>query len=321
MKLTTIISSESPVPAAVYSSGRIVDLSAASKAGLIEGPVISDIIEILYLDGETAPQVRKFVDRLASGEQALLDRLAELGALHDESAVTYGPLLQPRLIFCGAMGYREHMDEMDTEAPQNPTGFIKSAAAIIAHNEPLLLPPQDPDMMDYECEFSCVIGRSFHNASPEEAMACVAGYTMANDLGSRTHVPEWLAALKGTDPMAAFHLNALVMFGKQFPGCSPLGPVIVTADEAGDPNDVTVETRLNGEVMQSAHTSDLIFTPGKSLSYFSKWFRFQPGDIVTTGSPSGVGIAQSPPRFLRAGDVVEVSASNIGTLRTPVVAS
>lgn len=320
MKLTTIVSAQGPVPAALYSDDRLVDLSAASRAGVIDGPAISDIIEVLDLDGEAGTRVRRFVDRLAAGEPALLDRLAELGALHDESGVTYGPLLQPRLIFCGSMGYKEHMREMNTEPPKNPTGFIKSAAAVIAHNEPLHLPARDPDMMDYECEFSCVIGRTFHNASPEEAMSCVAGYTMANDLGSRTHVPEWLASLKGNDPMAAFHLNALVTFGKQFPGCCPLGPVIVTADAFGDPNDVTVETRLNGEVMQSAHTSDLIFPLAQSLSYFSRWFRFQPGDIVTTGSPSGVGIAQTPPRFLRPGDVVDVSASKVGALRTPVVA-
>jgi len=321
MKLTTIAGAGGPVPAALLSNGSLVDLAIASAKGLTQGPPISDVAEILDLDGGLDVQVRRLVDRLEGGEDGLLDRLSDLGALHDNANATYAPLLHPRLIFCGSMGYREHMEEMDTALPQNPTGFIKSVGALAAHKAPLRLPSQDPDMMDYECEFSCVIGRAFHNVEPEEAIRCVAGYTMANDLGSRTHVPAWMDALKGNDPMASFHLNTLVMFDKQFPGCCPVGPVVVTADAFGDPNDVTVETRLNGEVMQSAHTSDLIFSLAYSLSYFSRWFRFQPGDIVTTGSPSGVGIAQNPPRFLRPGDVVEVSARDIGTLTTPVIGS
>jgi 2-keto-4-pentenoate hydratase/2-oxohepta-3-ene-1,7-dioic acid hydratase in catechol pathway len=318
MKLTTIIGKRGPVPAALLSDGTLADLALASAAGLIGDAPLRELADILDLDGELSGPVRRLVDRLEAQDASLLDHMTDLSALQDESDATYAPLLRPGLILAGGMAYKEHMQEMGVGLPSAPTAFLKSPGALNAHRQPLILPESDPGMVDFECEFSCVIGRTFHNVSPEEALQHVAGYTMANDVSSRTQAPAWLSSMKGNDPMECLRLYTLSMFDKQLPGFCPLGPVVVTADSFGDPDDVTIETRLNGEVMQSAHSSDLIFTLAYSLSYFSRWFRFQPGDVLTTGSPSGVGFARTPPRFLRDGDIIEVSARDIGILSNPV---
>lgn len=321
MKLTTILRDNSESPAALLHNGSVLDLACAARAGILEGPPLVDIGQLLQLDSELFSAARNMVGCLEAGASLLEERLAEAGAFLEEESVVYSALLKPRLILASGMGYREHMKEMGVASPSAPTAFLKSPGALNAHRQPLRLPPQDADMVDFECEFACVIGRPFHNVSPEEALKHVAGYTMVNDVSSRRHTQAWLASMGGTDPMECMRLQALSVFDKQLPGFCPIGPVIVTADEFGDPNEVTVETRLNGELMQRGHASDLYFPLAYSLSFFSRWFRFQPGDVVTTGSPSGVGFARNPQRFLKNGDVIEVAARNIGTLRNPVVAS
>jgi acylpyruvate hydrolase len=152
-----------------------------------------------------------------------------------------------------------------------------------------------------------------------DALSYIAGVTMLNDVSSRVVVPEFVSAMKGTDPMACLRYNNINIFEKQHPTFCPIGPVIETLDSYGDPNEFSVETRLNGEVMQSAHSNDLVFTLSQTLSFFSQWFRLMPGDVVTTGSPAGVGFAHNPPRLMKEGDVVEVSGSKVGVLRNRVV--
>ena len=128
-----------------------------------------------------------------------------------------------------------------------------------------------------------------------------------------------LEAIKNDDPLESARTYLMRIFDKQLPGTCPLGPVVVTADDFGDPGDVSVETRLNGEVMQSAHASDLVFPLAYTLSYFSRWFRFEPGDVLTTGSPPGFGYSRDPQRFLRPGDLIEVSSPQVGKLSNPVI--
>jgi acylpyruvate hydrolase len=320
MKLTMIEGKSSAVPAALLSDGTLMDLAAASSAGLLSGRSVRSVTEILDLENGMLATVRGLVERAEAGTGSLRDQLLSLDALHEERSAIYAPLLRPRMILSCGMAYREHMAEMGVAPPTAPTAFLKSVNAINPHRRPLVLPARDPDMADFECEFSCVIGRAFHDISPAEALAYVAGFTMVNDVGSRTQVPAWLKSMSGGSPLECVKLYALTMLDKQYPSFCPLGPVVVTSDEFGDPNDVTVETRLNGELMQSAHSSDLIFPLAYSLSYFSRWYRFEPGDVLTTGSPSGVGFARNPQRFLRPDDVIEVSGSRVGKLLNPVVA-
>ena len=172
-------------------------------------------------------------------------------------------------------------------------------------------------MVDWEAEFSLVIGRTCFDVSPDEALDYVAGYTLINDVSARDRVADFLGAT-GVHAMKGFIIGSEMVLGKQFPSFCPMGPCIVTKDELADPGNVDLTTTVNGEVMQSANTRDLIHSVSVTLSYFSQWYRFQPGDILTTGSPSGIGYAQNPQRFLRAGDVVEVRVPQIGAMRNVV---
>ena len=321
MKLSMIKSKGRSVPAALLSSGNFVDLAAASDAGLLGSAPVRLVEDILDLDGPLADPARRLVDRLEIGEAGLLDQLNAAGALQDAATAEYDQILRPRLIMCSGMAFKEHNKEMDVNMPAEPIGFLKSPTAITAHNKPILLPPKDPGMVDFECEFSLVIGRPMYKVSEDEALSYLGGVTMVNDVGSRVVVPEFVGAMRGDDPMACLRYNNINIHEKQHPTFCPMGPVVETIDSYGDPNDFTVETRLNGEVMQSAHSDDLVFPLARTLSFFSQWYRFLPGDVVTTGSPSGVGFARNPPRLLKVGDVVEVSGSKIGTLRNTVAAS
>ena len=172
-------------------------------------------------------------------------------------------------------------------------------------------------MIDFEGEFCFVFGRVCHDVSADEAMDHVAGYTIANDVSARDWVPEFFGADGKFDAIHAWERNIM---GKQLPSFTPCGPVMTTADEIADPHDLQVTTRLNGEVMQSTKTDDLIFKLPEMISYFSKWYYFRPGDIVTTGSPAGVGFGRDPKVFMKPGDVVEVEIEGVGTLSNPLVA-
>jgi len=320
MKLTTFTLDGHSVPAALLTSGRLVNLVTAAKANLLGQAPLRELEDILYLDGPLAEPTRRLVDRLEAGETVLLDQLNTMGGLHDSKSAVYAPILRPRLIVSCGMSYKEHNQEMKVSMPKDPISFMKTPTAICAHNEAIVLPPNDPGMVDYECEFSVVIGRMMHNVTPEEALSHIAGFTMINDVGSRVAVTAWMASIKGDDPMECVRLNNANVLEKQHPTFCPMGPVIETADSFGDPNEFSVQTKLNGEVVQSADSSDLIFPIAYTLSYFSRWYRFMPGDVLTTGSPSGVGFARIPPRMLQVGDVVEVSSPKLGTLSNPVVA-
>jgi len=227
------------------------------------------------------------------------------------------PIPDPSIVLSTGTAYRAHLAEMKVGAPQAPGGFLKNAAAIIGAGTPIVLPPQAPGMVDYEGEFSCIIGRACHNVTADEAMKFVAGYTIVNDVSARDWVPGFLGA-KGS-PMEVSRAAGLNILGKQFPTFCPIGPALVTADEIPDPHDLQLTTRLNGKVMQSAHTGDLIFRLAETIAYFSRWYRFSPGDVITTGSPDGVGYARNPQVFMKHGDVVEVEVSRVGILRNPVM--
>jgi 2-keto-4-pentenoate hydratase/2-oxohepta-3-ene-1,7-dioic acid hydratase in catechol pathway len=227
------------------------------------------------------------------------------------------PVPDPQIVLSTGTAYRAHLAEMKVGAPKEPGGFLKNAAAIIGTGSPIVLPPQAPGMVDYEGEFSCVIGRACHNVTADEAMAFVAGYTIVNDVSARDWVPGFLGA-KGS-PMEVSRAAGLNILGKQFPTFCPIGPALVTAEEIPDPHDLQLTTRLNGKVMQSAHTGDLIFRLAETIAYFSRWYRFSPGDVITTGSPDGVGYARKPQVFMKHGDVVEVEVSRVGILRNPVM--
>lgn len=320
MKLTSIAINGRRTPAALLSSGTFANLAVASQAGLLGDGPLHDLADIIDLDGPLLDPTRRLVDALESGDRQVMDQLKAAGGLVAGSDAVYAPMLRPGLLYACGMAYRKHMEEMNVAIPKQPAGFMKSPNAIVAHGEAIVLPASEPDMIDYECELACVIGRSFYNASPEEVMDCIVGYTMHNDVGSRGNVTNWLASMGGDNAGLAVGLYVANTLDKQHPSFAPIGPVIETADTFGDPMDFVIESRLNGELVQTGESSDLIFPIAESLSFFSRWFKFNPGDVYSTGSPAGVGFAKEPPRMLQAGDVIEVSCSKIGALSNPVVA-
>ena len=234
-----------------------------------------------------------------------------------EKVKLLAPIPDPGLVLSVGMNYHEHLKEMKTPVPEKPAAFTKSVASIIGSGEAIKLPPRNAKMVDWEGEFSVVIGRPCHRVKASQALDYVAGYTLVNDVSARDWVAPIFQAQGVMGPIHAWEHNLL---GKMFPTFCPMGPCMVTKDEIADPGKVRIETRLNGSVMQSASTDDLVFGVPQLIEYYSQYYLFKPGDVITTGSPSGVGYGRNPRVFMKAGDVVEVEVKEIGVLRNPVEA-
>jgi 2-keto-4-pentenoate hydratase/2-oxohepta-3-ene-1,7-dioic acid hydratase in catechol pathway len=213
------------------------------------------------------------------------------------------PIPRPPKIICIGLNYRDHAIESNLPIPETPTVFSKYSTSVIGHKDPIVL-PRNSTQPDYEAEFAVVIGKGGRYIREEDWRAHVFGYTILNDVSARDFqmaTSQW-------------------MIGKTFDTFAPIGPVIVTADEIEDPHNVNISLTLNGETMQSSNTRNLIFGVPKLIAYLSSVFTLEPGDIISTGTPAGVGFARKPPRFLAPGDEVTVHVQGIGELINPVVA-
>ena len=303
----------------VIAANDILDLRACAAvipaAQLVPGSV-RGILE----GGDAAMNLaRSLLDQAMGGKQSVREALRASGALvRRKDAKLAAPIPDPNMILSGGMNYHEHLKEMNTPVPDKPVAFVKSQAAIIGPGESIVLPRGHAKMVDWEGEFSAVIGRPCHKVRAREALKYVAGYTIINDVSAR----DWVAPIfKSTGIMGPIHAWEHNLLGKQFPTFCPLGPALVTKDEIRNPDKLKLTTRLNGRVMQSANTDDLVFSVAKLIEYYSQFYLFRPGDIITTGSPSGVGYGRNPKVFMKAGDVVAVTVKEIGTLSNPVVAA
>jgi 2-keto-4-pentenoate hydratase/2-oxohepta-3-ene-1,7-dioic acid hydratase in catechol pathway len=207
----------------------------------------------------------------------------------------------PRKIVCVGLNYRDHAAEGGRDAPLEPLLFAKLPTALIGPGEPIVLPPED-DHVDSEAELAVVIGRAGRRIAREAALDHVAGYTVANDVSART--------LQRTDGQ---WLRA-----KSFDTFCPLLPVLVGVDELGDASGLRVMQRLSGETLQDASTDDFLFDVPTVIAHASAAFTLEPGDVILTGTPSGVGVYRDPPIAMRPGDLVEVEVERIGVLANPV---
>lgn len=313
MKLVTVDDGGAGRVAALLASGDVVHLARAAASGTLECWVPADMRGLLGAGEPGLDLLRRLVARVEAMSPKEQDALRQRGAIQPVShARLLPPIPEPRLIIGGNRNYRSHLAEMSgSPEPDRPTGFVKVAASVSGPGDTILLPPQAPSMVDWEGELGCVIGRDCHNVGPDEAATCIAGYTIINDLSARDWVGD---VFRATEPWSARQTWEVNIMGKQFPGFTAIGPVLVTSDEIGEAPRLKLETRVNGEIVQHDHTDNVIFGFAESLAYFSKWYKFQPGDILTTGTPAGVGAGRKPPRYIRPGDVVEVEVSGIGIL-------
>jgi len=312
---------------------KLVTVAGGGGAGVVIGDDIlnlagcRDVVERARLvpttvrgileDGDSALDlIERIIDEIGAS-RSVAERLRQAGALSERSGVRLAaPITNPGLILSCGLNYHEHLREMNTPVPAAPTAFTKNAAQIIGPDAAIVLPDSHPDMVDWEGEFCVVIGRPCYNVTADDALDYVAGYTLVNDVSARDWVAPVFAATGIMGPILAWEQNLL---GKQFPTFCPMGPVLATRDEIADPDDVELATVLNGTIVQSANTSDLVFNAVHLIAHYSQFYRFQPGDIITTGSPSGVGYGRDPKVFMRAGDRIEVRASGIGVLSNSVV--
>jgi 2-keto-4-pentenoate hydratase/2-oxohepta-3-ene-1,7-dioic acid hydratase in catechol pathway len=283
------------------------------RAGVING---EDIVDINANDRSLPPTIKGILEANGLSRVKKIIR-SKKHRVPRRRAKLLPPISNPGLLLSVGMNYHEHLKEMKTPVPEKPAAFTKSVASIIASGQPILLPAAHPDMVDWEGEFTVVIGKAGHCIPAAKALDHVAGYTIVNDVSARN----WVAAIfSSTGIMGPIHAWEHNLLGKMMPTFCPMGPCIATRDEVPDPDDVKIVTRLNGQVMQDANTNDLVFSVVKLIEYYSQFYRFQPGDCITTGSPSGVGFGRNPKVFMKAGDTIEVEVSGIGVLSNPVKA-
>jgi 2-keto-4-pentenoate hydratase/2-oxohepta-3-ene-1,7-dioic acid hydratase in catechol pathway len=275
-----------------------------ARPGRLAGDHIVDL-------GALAPDLRTLLERRLLAEA----RTASGKSVPMTDVKLLAPIPNPGMVLSVGMNYHAHLKEMKTPVPEKPAAFTKSVASIIGPDAPIRIPAGNPDMLDWEGEFSVVIGSPCHRVKAAQALDYVAGYTIVNDVSARDWVAPIFAATGVMGPIHAWEHNLL---GKMFPTFCPMGPVLATKDELPDPGNVKLQTRLNGKVMQDASTDDLVFSVVQLIEYYSQFYLFRPGDVITTGSPSGVGYGRNPKLFMKAGDVVEVEVQGIGILRNPL---
>ncbi|MGD6749729.1 fumarylacetoacetate hydrolase family protein [Streptomyces sp. BH105] len=221
------------------------------------------------------------------------------GSCHDSAGLDYAPLVpRPSKIICVGLNYRSHILETGQEIPEYPTLFAKFAPALIGAYDDIEL-PSVVEQMDWEAELGLVVGARVRHADAEQADRAIAGFTVINDVSARDWQLRTLQWLQG----------------KTFEGTTPIGPHLVCTDPGANTAPGEISCDVSGELMQKADTDDLVFGPAQLISYISTILTLEPGDVIATGTPGGVGMARSPQRFLTDGDMVVTRVEGVGELR------
>jgi 2-keto-4-pentenoate hydratase/2-oxohepta-3-ene-1,7-dioic acid hydratase in catechol pathway len=283
MRFVTFESGGKPRPGLIAADGLVIDLSPAGFASLL------DVIE-------AGPEGRSKAEAFAASA-------GKENKYPLNSVKLLAPIPRPRKLICIGLNYRDHAAETGAEIPNVPTVFNKFATAVIGPGDDIVLPKVSKSP-DYEAEFAFVIGRGGRHIAAADWQKHMFGYTIINDVSARDYqraTTQWL-------------------MGKTFDTFAPMGPWIVTADEIADPHNLNVQLEIDGETLQNSNTRELIFKIPDLIAFLSSVFTLEPGDIVSTGTPAGVGVARKPQRFLKPGEEVTVKIAGIGELRNPVVA-
>jgi len=267
----------------MLEGGELIGLRAAG---------FDDIHSVIAGGDDARDRIRRWADRPPGG-----DRLDPLAVALD------APIPRPSKVICIGLNYRDHAIESNLPIPETPTVFCKFPTAVTGPGHPIVLPAAST-RPDYEAEMAVVIGKGGRYIPEAAWRDHVFGYTILNDVSARDFqmaTSQW-------------------MIGKTFDTFAPIGPAIVTADEIEDPHNLEISLELNGEEMQHSNTRNLIFGVPQLIAHLSSVFTLEPGDIIATGTPAGVGFARKPPRYLKPGDEVRIKVQGIGELVNPVVA-
>ncbi|RJF95578.1 fumarylacetoacetate hydrolase family protein [Noviherbaspirillum saxi] len=266
----------------------------ASWGAVVDG----SIVDLAVLTGH--PTLRSAIEAGALAEIA--DLMADAKPTHTMESVTLLPVVpDPAKIFCVGTNYHDHRIETGREVPDYPVIFARFANSQVGHQQPILCPVES-DQLDFEGEIAVIIGRRGRRVSEAEAWEYVAGYAPYCDGTIRDwqrHTHQWIP-------------------GKNFPATGSFGPWMVTRDEIEDGADLSLITRLNGQEVQRSSASLMIFSIPKIIAYCSSFTELEPGDVIVTGTPGGVGGKRVPPLWMKAGDIVEVEVGQVGTLRNPI---
>jgi 2-keto-4-pentenoate hydratase/2-oxohepta-3-ene-1,7-dioic acid hydratase in catechol pathway len=289
--------------------------NATWRSGIETAAGIADTAQVAALAGFDQAEAARFSSNRAvlarpKGDLQTLSQTAQEGAhelharaaLHKPSAIYLGPPIpDPEKIICLGLNYRNHAREAGLAPPSAPMFFAKFPNSLIGPTDPIV-PPRITKEVDYEGELAVVIGERARNVDGSRALDHVAGVMAFNDVSAR-------------DLQMA---NSLWTGGKAIDTFGPCGPALVTLDEIEDIQVLPVRTRVNGETVQDGNTSDMIFGVAETIAFLSQIMTLQPGDIIATGTPAGVGNSRQPKLFLHPGDIVEVEIDGVGTLRNPV---
>ncbi|MUK87561.1 FAA hydrolase family protein [Ornithinibacillus sp. L9] len=300
MKLLTFQVNNETSKVGIQNGGTIFDLSKLvdlyQQSTMRDVPLITNLEQLVTLNEEVMPVVRDVFAWAKENE----NEVSEATYLLDEVTVQ-APLSQPGKVVCVGNNYMDHCIEQNVEPPKKPMIFSKWASCIVGPGEAIEL-PEDSEQVDYEAELVVVIGKQGKNISEENALDYVFGYTIMNDVSARDVQFEDVQWVRG----------------KSYDTFAPLGPVIVTKDEIEDPHNLDIKLEVNGEALQDSNTKHLIFNISHLISYLSKGFTFEPGDIIATGTPHGVGVFREPQVFLKSGDRCKIEIEKIGVLENKV---
>lgn len=308
MKLINFTAAGYTRAGAIVEGDKIVDLNYAYQAQLkAEGKYRYEEIAHAFVPNNTDELYQGGKESLTLAQGAIDYILAnptsfDKKVIFEKAEVKVeAPVQKPGKIICVGHNYREHILEMGRELPSNPVIFAKFANTILGPDDDIPFYPIS-DQLDYEAEFTFVIGKQARNVSEEDALDYVAGYTITNDVTYRDIQRRTLQWLQG----------------KTVDGTAPMGPYLVTTDELQDPAGLGVVLTVNGEVRQKTNTANLVFSVEKLVSFLSNLMTLEPGDVVLTGTPGGVGVAMTPPTFLKDGDVVRIEIDKVGALENTV---
>jgi acylpyruvate hydrolase len=281
--------------------------NAGARIGVLRR---SDHGELVFDLQRIAPDLpREMNGLLAAGQTALAEIERTIGSVPASAGIDIAsvklmaPVPQPSKVIGVGLNYREHVEESQEKPPEFPTIFAKFPNCLIGAGAPIVL-PRISNAVDYEGELAVVIGRRAHHVSEADALRYVGGYAPFNDVSARDFQ----------------HRTSQWTIGKTFDTFGPMGPALVTADEIPDPQALMLRLSIDGEVLQESSTSMMIFSVAVLVAHLSTIMTLEPGDIIATGTPGGVGGSHQPPRYLRVGETVRVEIDGLGVLENPVVA-